>query len=434
MLKESTELYMTLVQNHQQQLSGNKSVKRTIKLALVSVLALGVASCTPKVGTLRSPDHSNTTANTRSTATQNVDNTVKLSKFDLRNIALLLPFQLNQIKRPSLTDTDVKRSALALDFYQGFELGLQELAKKGSGFNLDVLDTRDDVRVASNLARTKVVNEASIVVGPVFPKEVKSFGTSFLDQEVLQVNPLAATMASEFNLPNLVSLTPPISAHTKAIAKKVAKDFRTGDIVIVFNSTENDSRQFLDGMIAQIKSNKNTVNIVSVNTVDELNAQLKENTANYVVAGTTDKVVLKTLIDNLLAKYTDNFYNINLFGHPLWDRYDFSIYADFGSLNPVITTESSLRPWSTAVKIFKDSYYQKYGVNPADVSYKGYDAALYFGGMINKYGAAHMKNNLTKDTYNGIFSTYKFIHNDSWGYSNESVAYRIYRAGGFQLQ
>lgn len=418
-------------------MNGSKILINRKNLLFALTVALGVSSCTPKVAVLRSPGNSTvyTTAESKAeSSAESTSNTHKGNKFNQRNIALLLPFQLNQVAVGTLDDKDVKRSALALDFYQGFELGLEELAKKGASFNLDVLDSRDNAAYVSKLASSTNVNNASLIIGPVFPQEIKSFGASFADKAVLQINPLSAAMPSEYNLTNLVSITPPIKAHATAVASKVAKDFSPGDIIIIYNSTDGDSRQFLNGMSAAIKQVKGSATVVSVSSIAQLNENLKLAGTNYIVAGTTEKAQLNGLINNLTSRYLENYYNIKLFGHPLWDRYDFSGYSDFSNLNPVITTESNLRPWTNTVKTFREDYNSSFGVKPSDASYKGYDAAIYFGGLIQKYGAGNITDKLTKEPFNGIFSSYKFKHNDAWGYANESVFYKIYRAGGFQLQ
>lgn len=437
-------MFTTSVQNHRQPLSGNKKLKNT-SLLITLALALGVSSCTPKVGVLRSPDYK---GNVGSTTTKPDNNTPsgkdkdaaiskaerESKKFLGRNISLVLPFKLDQISENTLSDQDVKRSALALDYYQGFQLGLEELAKNGANFNLDILDSRDNAAYSSSLAGSATVRESSLIIGPVYPQEIKAFGGSLQDKEVLQINPLAASMPTEFNLPNLVSLTPPIKAHTNAIAAKVAREYSAGDVVIIYNTTDSDGKQFLNGMASAIKQVKNGVNIISVSSISQLNENLSSTGANLIVTGTTDKMQIKTLLNNLTKKYTESAYTISLFGHPLWDRYDFSMYSSFSDLNPTITTESNLKPWSNAVKTFKQSYYEAYGVNPSDQSYKGYDSALYFGGLINTYGVDGLREKITSEPYNGLFSSYKFKHNVNWGYANESVSYRVYRSGAFQLQ
>lgn len=433
---------MISVQNHQQPLSGNKTLKKYVKYLAAATIVLGVASCAPKSTVLRSPDYAGVVgagSSDKNDGDLNNRDSKEASEGSKRNVekrtlALMLPFQLNQIASTSVAANDIKRAGLALDFYQGFELGLEELAKNGADFNLNVLDSRDNTGYVSSLASSESVKEASLLVGPIYPQEIKAFGQNFEDKNVLQVNPLAATMPTEFNLPNLVSITPPIKAHSNAIANRVAQNFKTGDIIIIYNTVDSDSRQFLNSMLPTIKTYNANVNVISVSSLSQLNENLTLTGNNYIIAGTTDKQNLNNLVSNLSKKYSENYYSINLFGHPLWDRYDFSTTHGFGSLNPIITSESHLKSWTSGAKQFRDNYYQSFGVNPADASYKGYDAAIYFGTLINKYGADNIKDKLVSEPFKGIFNAYRFKFNENWGFTNESVSFKEYRTGGFQLQ
>ena len=437
-------MYTTLVQNHQQQSSGNRNLRNT-NILLALAVALGVSSCTPKATVLRSPDYqgnvvggSKGTTDAATAAKQAeilaAEKAAEKKKLASRTISLLLPFQLQQLNQDQIQDSDVKRSALALDFYQGFQYGLEHLATKGESFRLNTLDSRDNAFHVGTLATSEDVQESAVIVGPVYPQEIKSFGAKFVNKDVLQINPLAASPASDFSIPNLVSITPSIKSHTNAIATRVAREWYTGDVIIIYNTSDADSRQYLTGMMAAIKQQKAKVNIISVSTLAQLNEQLSLTGTNFVVSGTTDKTQLNALVSNLIKKYGENYYSIRLFGHPLWDRFDFSLYPTFSSLSPIISTESSLKNWTSAVKNFKDTYYNKYGVYPSDQSYKGYDVAVFFGGLLNKYGADNFKDKLTTETYQGIFNTYKFNYNESWGYTNESVSFKEFRSGSFQLQ
>ncbi|HMR19424.1 MAG TPA: hypothetical protein PKA53_09005 [Sphingobacterium sp.] len=404
----------------------------------VLVLLVGLSACTPKVGVLRSPDYKGDVGAGRETKTvdreEKKEESVEKKVFTSSNIALVLPFQLDQISATSVVEKDIKRSALALDFYQGFQMGLEEGTRKKDDFYLNVLDSRDDDFQNTTLAKSEEIGEASIIVGPVYPKEIRAFGENLTDKSTLQINPLAATMPSEFSLPNLVSLTPPIKAHSHAIAAEVARRFSPGDIVIIYNTSDNDGRQFLHGMQGAIQQNRTNIRVVSVSTLSQLNENLSGTGHTHVVAGTTDKLQLRALVNNLTNKGGEGIYNFQLYGHPLWDRYDWSIYPDFSSFSPKITTESTLKPWTSAVKNFRDMYYEKYGVQPSDHSYKGYDCARYFGMLLKKYDKNVVRERLVDEPYEGIYSHYKFTHNDAWGYSNEAVAVRVYRNGSFQLQ
>src|SRR5690606_28692327 len=125
---------------------------KNIFVLYITFLLFGISACTPKVGVLRSPEYkgdvgagTDTKAN-RDDASDKAVKDAEASKKNLlkSSVALVLPFQLEQISTSAIMEKDVKRSALALDFYQGFQLGLEESSKNGKDFALHVLDSRDN--------------------------------------------------------------------------------------------------------------------------------------------------------------------------------------------------------------------------------------------------------------------------------------------------
>ncbi|HLT86404.1 MAG TPA: hypothetical protein VKZ57_02370 [Sphingobacterium sp.] len=426
---------MISVQNPQQQLSGNK---RLFVWALTLLLILG--ACSPKTRVLKSPDHRGgnvggtipkedkpEVADKEKTAED-----VRKAEAARNSVALILPFQLDKVSPHMLSKEDVNRSAIALDFYQGFQLGLDELAQKGRSFSLNVIDSRDNEMHNQSIAKSEEVSNAALIVGPVFPKEITTFGSHLSNKNVLQVNPLAASRAREFSLPNLVSLTPSIDVHTKAMAQRVARDYKTGDVVIIYNTTDNDSRQFLGTFLSELKKAKPSIQVRSVSSIPQLNEEISLTGTNLIVAGTTDRFQLRSFVSNLEAKSSEEFYMFRLYGHPLWDRIDFSIYERFGDFRPVITSESHLKTGARGMNEFKDKYYALYSVNPSEYSYKGYDAARYFGNLLAKYGDNYSEH-ITKEKFEGLFSTYSFDYNEAWGFVNNAVSFKSYQGSSFQL-
>src|SRR5699024_2213747 len=153
MLKESIELFMILVRNRLPRLSGNK-----INFALFCALLFLVTSCGVKKKTsttvLKSPDYEEVEDKRKEEEARRKEEEerARLKEEELEKdliidnkIALLLPFQLQKINFHNLSKEDVRRSYVALDFYQGLEIGLKEIADKDHRFLLDVLDTQDDV-------------------------------------------------------------------------------------------------------------------------------------------------------------------------------------------------------------------------------------------------------------------------------------------------
>lgn len=420
---------MISVRNHQLRLSGS-----SFYLVLCFSLLLFVTSCGVKQSTvLKSPDYRESTTQPPKVI-EKTEEVVEEVEVEIANkIALLLPFKLQHIRANSIGNNDVKRSAIALDFYQGVQLGLEDLAKKGERFVLDVLDSEDDIAKNRALAQAIQVQDASIVIGPVFPNEIKAFGSSLGNKEVLQVNPLAATMPSEFMNPNLVSLTPSIQSHARAIAKKIVQDHRTGDKVFLLNIDEQASKQFLSAVEVELQNIRSDISIQSVADVRELSEYIVNETgSNQIVCGTTNKFILSMLMSALELKYTEEQAKIRLYGHPLWDRVDFNSYSLFEEYNPIITSDSHLNERSAACRKFKEIYNTSFGVDPSDHAYKGYDAAMFFGELLKKYGENY-RDKLLSANFKGIYSHFRFTYNNNWGFENEAVSYRLFKNGSFQL-
>ena len=429
---------MTLVQNHQQQLSGNKKLKKNYLIFTIALL-LGVSACTPKSSVLRAPSNagqvsSNAEASKNAEEKAAEKEALAKEKKSERSIALLLPFKLDQINEQGIDEEDVKRSALALDFFQGFQIGLSEISQKSDSFSLKVIDSKDNVSVNSSLATSEEIENSGIIIGPIYPIEIKAFGSNLMQKDKLVINPLAASPASEFGLNNLVTITPTIKSHTNGMAHRVAHDYLNGDVILIYNTPDNDSKQFLNGMLSAIRSLKPNAQLISVSTLAQLNEKLTVSGTNLIISGTTDKTQLNNLINNLTKKNTEAYYSFRLYGHPLWERFDFSNHPNFYTLHPLISTESKLITYSQKVRDFRVLYKQKYGVLPSDQSFKGYDVAIYFGTLINKYGIKEIKSKLVTEPFSGLYNSYNFVYNENWGFTNEAVSFKEYINGEFHLE
>ncbi len=408
--------------------------------------ALAVSSCSPKTttGVLRAPGQSTGRVDGKNDPSEadredkSRDTEVAVSSkarmYPGGTIALLLPFQLDRVASSAVSEEDVKRSALALDFYQGFQMGLQQTAKSNKRVELQVLDSRDNAGHNANLALSQEIKEASLIVGPIYPAEIKAFSASLPpNKRVLQVNPLAATMPTEFNLPNLVSVTPPISIHMRAISAELAKSYKEGDVILIYNSANSDHQQFIQGFPADIKERLPYAEVISVSSPSELNDKLNSRVVYHVVSGTTDRNQLKAMLNVMDERSLADNLEFRLYGHPLWSRVDFSSYSNFTFYRPVITSESHLNPLSSAARDFQSAYKNAYSVDPSDHAYKGYDSGRYFGNLLQKYGSDYAEY-INKETFEGLYSNYKFNRNDRWGYVNFGVSLMEYRFGQFQAR
>ncbi|MGV3762074.1 ABC transporter substrate-binding protein [Parapedobacter sp.] len=418
---------MILVQNLRRLLNGSKC------LIGLSVLVWLVA-CTPKVRVLRAPGSKEPTQKTE-TPTEKEDAVAKPAgkeAVDFNQIALLLPFELNKANQHAPSAVDIKRSALALDFYQGFKVGLDVLSAEGANFKLNVLDTRDDAGENARIAKLEEVREAALVVGPVYPKEIQVFGFNAQLDQTLQISPLAASMPSEFNFSNLVTMTAPLPVHVRALATHIAGQYKQGDVVIFYQTPDEASKQLLTPLRTELRKLKNGhIQVVEVEDEDGLGSRVHLGGKNLIVLATTNKYEISPILAQLQRLQEELSYDIQLFGHPSWSKLGFDADDGLAAFDTRITTSYYIDKNAADVRRFDQQYRNEFGIAPTEFAYKGYDAAYYFGSLLVKYGPDY-RSHLEETAYRGLHNTFKWEYNAAWGYVNNAISILQYGSGGFR--
>lgn len=415
---------MISVRNHRLRLNGNNWL---VGLALVFL----VAACTPKVRVLRGTGTKTPPKTQKPTEQDKTEEKVaETEKVAVNNIALLLPFELDKANPHAPSSEDIRRSALALDFYQGFKLGLDALAEKGTNFKLNVLDTRDDPAENTRIAKLEEVQDAALVVGPVYPKEIQVFGFNASLEDALQISPLAASMPSEFNLPNLVTVTAPITTHVRVLATRIAQQYQPGDAVIFYQTQDAASKQFLAPLKTEIGRLKKDIAVVEVTDEQSLESNVHLSGKNLIVLATTNKYQISPILAHLRKLQSELSYQIQLFAHPNWTKLDFDESDGLALFRTCVTSSYYVDKGRADVRKFDEQYRREFGVAATEFAYKGYDAAHYFGGLLAKYGADY-KEHITQAEYKGLHTVFKFEYNSNWGYVNNAVSILQYRNGNF---
>lgn len=407
---------MILVPSHLQQLSGNRY------LILVCLITLMVA-CSPK--TARIPSKSGPVK----VKPQPVE-TVK-KPVEENSIALLLPFHLDEIKPAKAKKSDIHKADLAIDFYQGLKLALDSLATAGYNFKLKVFDSQDQETRAVNLARANSVRSNNLIIGPVFPDQVKAFG-EFADlKQKLQVSPLAATIPSPFN-PNLVTINNTIDQHGWKVADFINRNYKPSEVqIVLINTQKPDDDKFavpIKNYLKNLSGNKFLVH-ERPNSIG-IEGYLSPSKINLVIVTSSETNFVLPTINRLYALSKGNI-KIEVFGHPNWVKAKNMDIEKLQWLNTRITSSYFIDYKNAAVKQFITRYRNEYSLEPSEYAFKGFDTGYYFGKLVALYGADYA-NHLTSETYEGLHNGFRFKRDAKLGFLNTEVMMLKYQ--GFELQ
>lgn len=348
-------------------------------------------------------------------------------KFSQANVSLLVPFKLNELNLKTATKADVEKFAMPIDFYQGFKLGLDSAAASGLNFKLSVFDTQDNNAHISVLYKNEQFKQSNLIIGPVFPDGLRHISAYSKQNDATIVSPLAATNPAEFNNPNLVSIVNNIELHGQRIASYITKNFNPSNtIVVIINPKKTDDEAFAAPVRDYLKKNGKFL-VQEYASAFTFETKMQKGKHYAVVVTSSDRAFVLPTIDKLykLKNLASGGYVINLFGHPNWVKQNYPT-DKIQALNTIISSSYKIDYKNTAVIAFIKKYRYRYGFEPGEYAFKGFDVGYYFGKLLSNHGEEY-REYITKDRYKGLHNTFSFIHDEKLGYINTSLMLLKYK-------
>jgi hypothetical protein len=405
---------MTSVRNHRPQLSGNKW--------FILVLALTVGACSPKVRTAPSSTVKTTTEKPVAKTVKPAEKPpVKIPEAKTHVLSLILPLGLDHAAAgQNYSAVNLKKANMAAEYYQGFKLALDSVTAEGVNFKLQIFDSKDDAAQSHSLALNPQVKASELIIGPVFPDDVKAFTAMLPSARKPIVSPLSPAAPATFNNQNLVTMTPPLEYHAMGAATYIVKSIKPKKVFIL-NSGFSDEKLYTSPFKRTVDSlSKRKIKVVNLTVVrgnlTPLVKQLSPSDQNiFLIPSTKQAFLMVTLrsLDTLSKKYP-----VTLFGHPNWEKFAFLKSALLQRLNAHITSTDKVDYKSAQTNTFLRSYRHIYRTEPTDFAIKGFDQGLYFAKLLAG-GKDFNKPDL--EDFNGIHNSFHFIKKPGVGWINTHV-------------
>ncbi|NTE02982.1 amino acid ABC transporter substrate-binding protein [Agrobacterium tumefaciens] len=384
------------------------------------LFALLFAACSPKVRTSKKDT-------AKQKEKEKLEEKKPVKKFSQANVSLLVPFKLDELNLKTATKADVEKFAMPIDFYQGFKLGLDSAASSGLNFKLNVFDTQDDNAHISLLYKNESFKQSNLIIGPVFPAGLKYISNYSKENNATIVSPLAATNPTEFNNPNLVSIVNNIELHGQRIASYISKKFNPANtIVVIINPKKTDDEAFAAPVRDYLKAGGKFI-VQEYASAYTFETKMQKGKQYAIVITSADRAFVLPTIDKLykLKNLASGGYVINLFGHPNWVKQNYPT-DKIQALNTIISSSYKIDYKNAAVVSFIKKYRYRYGFEPGEYAFKGFDIGYYFGKLLSNHGEDY-REYLTKDKYKGLHNTFSFIYDEKLGYINTSLMLLKYK-------
>ncbi|MBD1364083.1 amino acid ABC transporter substrate-binding protein [Mucilaginibacter sp. ZT4R22] len=413
---------MTSVRNHRPPLSGNKW--------FIVLVALLVSACSPKVRTV--PVATKPVAEKPVVKPEKAPAKPNVVEAKSSVVSLILPLSLDKLAPgQNYSSADLKKANMSVEYYQGFKLALDSVAGQGANFKLQVYDSKDDAAIHS-LGLNPQVKNGDLIVGPIFPEDIRLFAAMFQYSRKPLVSPLSPASPTLFNNQNLVTMTPPLEYHARGAATYIASRLKPKKVYIL-NSGFSDEKLYTAPFKRTIDSlSKRRIQVVPFTVVrgnlTPLVAQLNNKVDNiFLVSSTKQAFLMVTLksLDTLSRKFP-----VMVFGHPNWEKFAFLKAPLLQRLKTHITSTDKVDYKSPETNNFIRLYRKVYRADPTDFAIKGFDEGLYFGQLLARDDDSYRR--VEQNDFTGIHNSFHFEKRPGQGWINTHVD--ILRYENFELK
>lgn len=323
---------------------------------------------------------------------------------------------LSKYEKPPLP----KNSITSIEFYHGFLLAADTLAKQGMPIDIKVFDTRRDRKLVGTFADSLRKDIPDLVVGPLFKSNVELLADELKDSSVFVVSPLSRTVSAEWR-PNLIQCIPGEDAMARKTGEIINDEYQLANVIFAHTGTAKESRTILKikaHMLAREDGSYMgdvtfTEDMLKRNELDQVIAPNKK---NLFVIVSEDKVFLSDLV-NKLRQLRDTSISI-IAPHKVMDIPTLDI--DYLDKLKLTMADPDFINYSDSVTInFVLNYRKRYGTEPSNYSFQGYDVGMIFLNKLWQSGARLDEALNSEEHDKGLKIGLKLSQEEYSGFQNE---------------
>lgn len=272
-----------------------------------------------------------------------------------------------------------------LEFYEGLQMAMDSIQKKGLPLDITVYDTRSAVKSLHQILEDTSFSKMQLIIGHVNVTELRILAAAAKNRDIPFVNVNFPNDGGITGNPELVILNSTLRAHCEAIYKFIQRNWATSKIYYLRRTTADDDR--LRSYFADIEKNTASVPLkmkwVSVdNNLDaaKLFPGLDSNAKTVILVGSLDENFGKALCAKLAP--INKTYPMKVIGMPTWDAINDLNAPAYTDLEIYYTSPFYINPSDSLVISIQQFYKNRFYSRPSDMVYRGYETVMHFGQLL----------------------------------------------------
>lgn len=266
------------------------------------------------------------------------------------------------------------------EFYQGVQLALDSLQRRGAPLEVFLYDTKARGSSIAQQMRSAELSNVEMVIAQSNPYETRQLADIALAKKIPFISATLPNDASVSNNPYFVVLNTTLQGHIEGLYRMLQKSYSL-DRIILFRKTgqQEDAikTHFLEfgRTTSSVPLNIRMVDIGENFTPQMLAAQMDSTRRNVVIAGSMDEDFGVALAKNL--SQLSKSYPTTLIGMPTWDNFNFN-RPEFKSLDIIYSTPFFYNRLTPLESRLAANFEKQIGSRPTDYFFRGYEVTMRF--------------------------------------------------------
>ncbi|MDT0645264.1 LysM peptidoglycan-binding domain-containing protein [Zunongwangia sp. F260] len=312
-------------------------------------------------------------------ADRSIDLKNSLTNLSTKELVVMLPYNLQKIESDSVDHykkaiLEDRVLRIALDFYSGVLMAVEEAKELGISTNLRVFDTKYDAQrgaqEVNNIINTNDFSNVDAVIGPLLQTTTEAAAEKLSRQYVPVISPLSNKQMRPYD--NLFQSRPTDEMLAEAMVAYLERNSDNKNVVVIADGKSYEIKSKLSNSLPQARFISPGNGYVSESAMNQV---LDANRENWVILESDNVGILSSVTSGLNRLARDK--NIKLFTTAKGAGYDNDNVSNnhLGRLNfhyPSVDKQHN----QENTREFIEEYVEKFGIVPNQYAVRGYDLTL----------------------------------------------------------
>lgn len=349
----------------------------------------------------------------------------RLSNFDTKNLAVMLPFNLDKVVKTDTSNNATQRIKkdrvlqISLDFYTGVLMAVDSAKNLGISTRVNTYDTQQSAGKVHAIINSNDFSDTDVVIGPILQSTAEAAASALQFKNVPVISPLTKKQVN--SLGNFLQTRPSDEMLSQAMISYISENAEGKNLVIIADASSSAKKRELISFFPSAK----IVNPKEGSFIDqqELMAALEEGKPNWVILEAT-KIGVLSNATSYLNSLADK-YKVTLLTTDKNNSYDSDNVSNNHLGKLAFHYPSVDRVYTDENNAFIKKYVKKYGVVPNTYAVRGFDVT--YDILLRLASSEDLYSSLNEEgTTQYVENKFNYETKHSGGYQNTAIYIMAY--------